>query len=662
MKVKVYKELGFLIVAALEFGNEFAFYLYKDDEILEKRPYTRSSAVVFQISEPGLYQSKVFMLSASGEKSRSWSETIEYRIHDLDLERVDIELPTLSVEWNNWTEHLKNTEVDQSEPWYILEPKRYTAESIMTLGWKLSNYPGLNPAEDIDWGTPGKENRTWGFHLHAWEFTDPVMKEYLQTKSPDLLQWMYEAAKNWWRFAKTNEDETAMVWYDMSLSLRTPRLARLLIQLAKSDSPNRALELYEPMVKHTEKLFHREAFNPNNNHGFFAAAASVELPKLMPFLPFADSLAEIGERRMRTMVDKQFGDDGGHLEHSPDYHRMLLGSFEKGIELGLINDPEIARRIRLAANVLGWMVQPDGHLVQFGDSPAFDVDAVDLRSTDPKTEFILSDGKLGSPSQDELCILPHSGYAFVRSPQPLKIGERIASGYLAFQAGFHSRAHKHADDLTFTWFDRGHELLVDAGRYGYEQLLPIDAPERKQGFYYGAPERMYVESTVAHNTVQVDGRDIERRSRPPYGSGLGKCTKVDGRFIIRGEADHGSYFHERMLRYNPGQSLEVVDTISPRGETNEAVSWFNINGEFEAVVEGNTILFHAPDGKFMLKANSEAELIMPVRGQHSPLRGWRSKIDRELIPVWNFGYRHTSVSSKQQLVLFEIISSVEESQ
>lgn len=488
------------------------------------------------------------------------------------------------------------------------------------------------------------------------------MNEYLQTGSPELLQWMFDAATNWWRFAKTNEDEGAMVWYDMSLSLRTPRLARLLVQLSKTDDSDRVLELFEPMIKHAEMLFQSNAFNPNNNHGFFAAAASVELPKLMPFLPMADSLAQVGESRMRTMVDRQFANDGGHLEHSPDYHRMLLGSFEKGLAAGLITEPETARRIRLAANVFGWMVQPDGHLVQFGDSPAFDVDAVELHSVDENSEFILSDGKRGNPNQEELCVLSDSGYAFVRSPQPQLSGQRSQSSYLAFQAGFHSRAHKHADDLTFTWFDKGHEILVDSGRYGYEQLLSPDAPERKLGFYYGAPERMYVESTIAHNTVQVDGKDIERRLRAPYGSALGKCTNSEGRFIIRGTATHADYVHERMLRFEPGRSLEVIDTLNTEGKAIEAISWFNLDGSFDAEVESNAIWFHSPNKEFKIRVSSESQLIMPVRGQQAPMRGWRSKVDRELVPVWNFGYQQVVDSRSRQLVTFEIIDSAEGNQ
>lgn len=657
MKVKVYKERGFLIIAALGSGSEFAFYLYKDDEVLEKRPYTSSPATTFNVSAPGKYQAKVFVLSPEGEKTRTWSAEVEVEAHDLDFDDLNVVLPLDKEKWPHWLEQLKDIDVPEGEPWYILEPKRYTAESIMTRGWRLGRYPALNPVNDIDWEAPGLENRSWGFHLHAWEFIDPVFKEYQKTGNAEFLQWMYNAAKKWWSFARENDNGEAMVWYDMSLSLRTPRLARLLILLAQSDSPEHAVELFEPMVKHCEMLFKREAYNPNNNHGFFAAAASVELPKLLPFLPWAESLAVVGEIRMKTMVEKQFAPDGGHLEHSPDYHRMLLGSFEKGLDSGLISEEETARRIRHAANVLGWMIQPDGKIVQFGDSPAFDVDATGLRSVDENTEFILSNGLRGKPTVDELCVLPSSGYAFVRSPQPNTSGERVSSGYLAFQAGFHSRAHKHADDLTFTWFDCGYEILVDAGRYGYEQLLPPDAPERKQGFYYGAPERMYVEGTIAHNTVQVDDENIERRDRAAYGSALGRCTKTDDRFILRGEVEHDKYLHERMLRYEPGTSLEVIDTLSPSKGEIDAVSWFNVNGDFEAEVVDNSLVFHEPEAKFKIRVICGGELIMPVRGQQSPMRGWRSRVDRELIPVWNFGFRQVLADKARQNVKFEIIKT-----
>ena len=40
-----------------------------------------------------------------------------------------------------------------------------------------------------------------------------------------------------------------------------------------------------------------------------------------------------------------------------------------------------------------------------------------------------------------------------------------------------------------------------------------------------------------------------------------------------------------------------------------------------------------------LMITSDGELVQPVRGQQSPLRGWRSVVDRELLPAWSFGFR-----------------------
>lgn len=655
MEVKAYKEIGFLVVAALEEGTKFAYYLYRNQELLETRPYTSAAATVFEISEPGKYQAKAFKYSVDGELARGWSDTIEFQIQDVNLNNSDIELPRCKEDWEHWIKLLSRVRISDENPWYVLDPTTDTAQSIMESGWVMPGFPPINPISRIDWGEAGRINRSWGFHLHAWEFIDPVMDAYQRTKSPELLEWMLKVASQWWDFAQKVSDESAMVWYDMSLSLRTPRLVRLLVLTSKSDVPERTKRLIEPLLKHAEMLFSPDAFNSYNNHGFFTAAATVELTKLMPFIPWSDSLAQIGENRMSIMVDKQFAEDGGHVEHSPDYHRMLLGSFEKALSAGLIAGEEIAKRIELAANVLGWMVQPNGTLVQFGDSEAFDVDLHTLHSIDENTEFILSNGARGRPTERELCTLPQSGFAFVRTPQPRHLNTREESGYLAFQAGFHSRAHKHADDLTFVWCDKGREIIVDSGRFGYAQQLPADAPERKMGFYYGAPERMYVESTIAHNTVEVGGTDIERRQRRPYGSALGKCTNTGNRFIIRGAVEHKDYLHERMLRYQRGNRLQVIDTITPKASEISAISWFNINGEFEAEVRDNFVIFRPPNATFVIKVSSEGELVEPVRGQHSPMRGWRSKIDRELVPVWNFGFKKVVTKRVRQQVLFEII-------
>src|SRR5262249_49565488 len=154
--------------------------------------------------------------------------------------------------------------------------------------------------------------------------------------------------------------------------------------------------------------------------------------------------------------------------------------------------------------------------------------------------------------------LKEAGYAFVRSPQPRATGDFGQAGHLILAAGFHSRTHKHADDLAVIWSDRGHEILIDSGRYGYVDLLPEDSPLRQDGSFYGAPQRRYAESTRAHNTVEADGTDHLRRGRLPFGSAIVDAEERDGFFRLRAKVDHGTWSHERTVIYRPGRWLSIV--------------------------------------------------------------------------------------------------------
>ena len=58
-----------------------------------------------------------------------------------------------------------------------------------------------------------------------------------------------------------------------------------------------------------------------------------------------------------------------------------------------------------------------------------------------------------------------------------------------FKAGYHSRVHKHGDDLSLMLTSKGYDILIDPGKYGYT---------------IGEPHVDYLHSALAHNTVVVD--------------------------------------------------------------------------------------------------------------------------------------------------------------
>ena len=93
----------------------------------------------------------------------------------------------------------------------------------------------------------------------------------------------------------------------------------------------------------------------------------------------------------------------------------------------------------------------------------------------------------------------------VRSPQARNVEGFKNSSYLAQTCAFHSRVHKHADDLSLIWWEHGHQILIDPGKYGY--LDP--SPKNPSG---GSSEGVLLLSPSAH-LCEVDGRSQHRRNR-----------------------------------------------------------------------------------------------------------------------------------------------------
>ena len=426
---------------------------------------------------------------------------------------------------------------------------------------------------------------------------DPLIGAYDDSGEERWLRDAVSIAMKWIDAHRDAPEESdSMAWYDMSVALRTPRLIALALRASRVEAMrDDAVLLAEATTWHLDELHRDRAFNPRNNHGFYTAVSQLHAAKYMWMLADAEATRLQGQSRLAEMAMSQFAPDGVHMEHSPDYHRMLLSSFEAALHDDLIDDEEVQTRVRRAAHVLGWMVQPDGTLVQLGDTPETQVVDPAADSSDAHTRYILSDGEEGERPTEEMAVFREGGYAFVRSPQPEGRGTLQDSGYLAFSASFHSRAHKHADDLNVVWYDRGQQILVDSGRFGYGELLAPDSPLRHAGFYYASPERQYVEGTMAHNTLMLDGRDHERRAREPYGAALGECVDKGGVFDLSGRVQHTDYIHRRRVIYRPGRELHLRDSVfSHLAEDRSATLWLNVDGSFELEKRGSRDCLRPP--------------------------------------------------------------------
>jgi glycosyltransferase involved in cell wall biosynthesis len=532
------------------------------------------------------------------------------------------------------------------------------ADDIMENGWVHGTHPAVLLDEAIDWTTVCMSNRSWNFRLHSWDFMGPVLRAFVRKGERRYLDWCIDRAVSWARVFNEADARGTMAWYDMALGLRGHRMAYVVEQAVLGDtSPDNVSVLLACVVRHQQEYFADSAFNARNNHGVYVALGEIALARRLRELPGMDVMAAQGRDRMDIMTRTQFAKDGGHLEHSPEYHRMVLASLGGATAAGLLDDEEVRRRVSLAEEALGWFIQPNGELVQVGDSIARQMRSRRPRTSSDTTEFLVSAGARGRPNDNTLRLLPDSGYAIVRSPQPKGSTDHLTSSHLLLAAGFHSRTHKHADDLTVTWFDQGHEILIDAGRYGYVDLLPEDSPLRQQGYYYSAPERQYVESTRAHNTIEADGRDHVRRGREPYGAAIKGADERDGYYRVEAEVDHGAWRHRREIVFLPGRWLLVTDTLTSGNDAaHDYRQWWNFPEEIEPRAtdySGLAVEMLGSTGTLWVTELCGSGLIAPVKAQRDPLlRGWRSKYDLQFTPAWSTGFEAVGVRDHEFRTLF----------
>src|SRR5690606_14844638 len=131
-------------------------------------------------------------------------------------------------------------------------------------------------------------------------------------------------------------------------------------------------------------------------------------------------------------------------------------------------------------------------------------------STD-EMHYVVTGGKAGHRQRSAWKEMSEGGYFVVRNPSTSLPDNPHKDNNLTQSTAFHSRTHKHADHLTFLWHDRGSDLIVDAGRYGYIGKTDQGTDLWLKGNWYSDPMRIYCESTRAHNTLEFNGIDYPRR-------------------------------------------------------------------------------------------------------------------------------------------------------
>jgi hypothetical protein len=533
-------------------------------------------------------------------------------------------------------------------------------DRLLETGWQRGQDPPVILRPPIPWDDLYASDRSGAFQLHAWAFLAPLLVTYGAEGGDHYLRYATAAAIDWTQRFPARETTSAFAWYDMAVGLRAYRLAYILDEAAKARIIDRtqATQLVGSLRLHLRVLADEHEYRGHSNHGIYQAAGQLAAALTVPELAESAAGAEQARQRLHTAVVGHFGDDGVHREHSPAYHWMVLQTLIRLRGAGLLA-PEAADALVRAEDVMAWLVAPVGLVAQIGDSDRSKRSVQnDPHVGDPALRWAMTRGADGAPPRERIRVFAEGGYAVARDAWPAGDAAQHAS-YLVQTFGFHSRVHKHADDLSFVWYADGVDLLADSGKYGYQGSTPADSDERRAGFYYSDPNRMFVESTRAHNCLEIDGTSYRRPGSGFYGSAL-QDSFVDQESGILATAcatrQFGSVRHTRLLIHRVGEWTLVIDhAAGAPDDVHDLAQHFVFGPELE-LIDPSGPVFELPSSRFLVVRHlDDATPDRPVRGQAEPqLRGFVARTVGVLTPTWTTAWRRSGVRQGRFVTLLTL--------
>jgi hypothetical protein len=322
-------------------------------------------------------------------------------------------------------------------------------------------------------------------------------------------------------------------------------------------------ELLESLRAHVAYI--RENLTPERNHRTLELYALFVVALALPALDEDGALLELAMAELDRNLLTDVRGDGVHREHSTHYHLIALRSFvgarENARRFGLSFPPAYDERLGLACDFAMHCHRPDGTIPALSDSDSGRYGdvlelAADLLGRED-LRWAATAGAAGRPPRGRHVSFPVGGYHVQRSGWG-DTGRAFADErFLVFDCGpLGDGGHGHYDALSVEIAADGRPLVVDPGRYTYDEQTPN--------------LRHWFKGTAAHNTVTVDNRDQVpyRRGKPRKGTLPRARTLLrhtaPGLDVVRGEVTSTCYdaVHTRRIAFVADEYWVVEDRLA----------------------------------------------------------------------------------------------------
>lgn len=394
------------------------------------------------------------------------------------------------------------------------------------------------------------------------------------------------------------------------------------------------------------------AISQKNNHALSEACGLMLLAQLFPEFADAPRWADVGRRVLGAELQRQIYTDGSYVQHSTNYHRVMLDVACLGLRLAELAQRPFDRRVydcvgRAAEFLHQISDERSGGAPNYGSNdgawvlPLCDCDFADYRPAIQAAHYLVHRKRLLPVGPwDESLLWLFGSEVLASQPETQRAPASNAfsdGGYYTLRSAeswLMTRCHTyrdrpaHVDMLHVDLWWRGQNVLCDSGSFQY--YTPDDPNVEK-----------HFKSIAAHNTIEIDGANpLELVSRflwlPwPRARELRFDAATDGAAVFSGE--HYAYdrapwrvVHRRTIVMLDADVWVIVDDLLGEGEHDFRSRWHLLDAPAEFVGEARRATIRSPRGKWSIAAGATAavEATLDRGGWSSRYYSWRTPIPR----------------------------------
>jgi len=353
----------------------------------------------------------------------------------------------------------------------------------------------------------------WEPSRFAWAYT--LARAYSHTGDEKYAEKFWKLFESWMDANQPNRGHNYACGQECAIRTMAMCFALFAFNESMHTTSDRRELILKAIYIHSDRIEKNISFaiSTRTNHSITEAAGIFTVGLLFPFLKNAKRWKEKGEKILVKEAARQIYSDGSYIQHSMNYHRLMLQDYIWVLRLAELNNVEISKflreKVKRAVDFIYQMQDESGRVPNYGANdgalicPLNNCDYLDYRPVIQAGYYLFDKIKIYPNGPWDEDLLWFFGNNAVKSPVENRSRQNSAfdeGGYYTLrnsQSWAMTRCHSfrdrpgQADMLHLDLWWKGINILRDSGSFMY---------------YCDEPWQNYFSSTAVHNTISIDGR------------------------------------------------------------------------------------------------------------------------------------------------------------